>query len=134
MEFDILILNFLSFGFCYLSFLICRHRLVVRTPGFSAKGGSASGGHPVVINMYYLYILKSLKDNGYYIGITDNLEKRLNEHNQGKTKSLRHRLPVEFKYKEDYVSKTDARKRELFLKRNYQMRKQLLLKIGFDIK
>ena len=67
--------------------------------------------------MYYLYILKSLKDNGYYIGITSNLKVRLEEHNKGKTKSLKHRLPVIINYQEEYNTKTEARKRELDLKK-----------------
>ena len=107
---------------------------MVRTTGFSAKGGSAFGGHPVLRYMYHLYVLKSLKDLGYYIGITDSVEKRLKEHNSGKTKSVRHRTPFALAYSEKYDSKTDARKREILLKRNYQIRKELLTKIGFDIK
>ncbi|MBI4240064.1 GIY-YIG nuclease family protein [Candidatus Uhrbacteria bacterium] len=83
--------------------------------------------------MYYLYIVRSSVNKGSYIGITDNIEKRLMEYNQGKTKSLRHRIPVEFVYKEEFVSKGDARKRELQLKNNYQIRKMLLQKIGFSV-
>ena len=84
--------------------------------------------------MYYLYILKSIKDKGYYIGITDNLKKRLEEHNKGKTKSLKNRIPFELKYKEEYNTKTEARKREILLKKNYQIRKELLNKLGFNLK
>jgi putative endonuclease len=84
--------------------------------------------------MYYLYILQSLKDDGYYIGITDSIKKRLKEHNAGKTKSLKHRTPFILKYKENYEAKTEARKREIELKRNYYKRKELLNKIGFNLK
>jgi putative endonuclease len=84
--------------------------------------------------MHYLYILQSLKDSGYYIGISDNPEIRLLEHNQGKTKSIKSRVPFELKYKEAYTAKTDARKREILLKKNYQIRKELLNKIGFNLK
>ena len=84
--------------------------------------------------MYYLYILKSIKDKGYYIGITDNHKKRLEEHNKGKTKSLKNRIPFELKYKEEYNTKTEARKREILLKKNYQIRKELLNKLGFNLK
>lgn len=81
--------------------------------------------------MYYLYILESLKDHGYYIGITDHIEQRLKEHNQGKTKSLKHRIPLQLKYIEEYDNKTAARKREIALKKNYLARKEILQKIGF---
>jgi putative endonuclease len=84
--------------------------------------------------MYYLYILQSLKDSGYYIGITDNLEKRLHEHNSGKTKSTKSRIPFILKYKESYQTKTEARKREIVLKKNYYLRKELLNSIGFNLK
>ncbi len=84
--------------------------------------------------MHYLYILKSLKDLGYYIGSTDNLDKRLKEHNQGKTKSIKHRVPFILKYTEEYDTKREARQREIKLKKNYQARKEILLKLGFTIK
>lgn len=84
--------------------------------------------------MYCLYILQSTIDLGYYIGITDNIDKRLKEHNLGKTKSIKHRVPFILKYTENYVIKSEARKRELQLKRSYQTRKELLIKIGFGIK
>ena len=84
--------------------------------------------------MYYIYIIKSLKDLGYYIGSTDNINKRLKEHNQGKTKSIKHRIPFILKYTEEYSAKKEAKQREIKLKNNYQARKELLLKLGFDIK
>jgi len=73
--------------------------------------------------MYFLYILQSTIDFGYYIGITDNVDKRLKEHNSGKTKSIKHRILFILKYTENYVIKSEARKRELQLKRSYQTRK-----------
>jgi len=84
--------------------------------------------------MYYLYILKSLKDKGYYIGITDNTIDRLKKHNQGKVRSTKSRTPFTLKYTEKYNTKTEARKREIQLKRNCQIRKKLLLKLGFSVK
>jgi len=71
---------------------------------------------------------------GYYIGSTDNFEKRLKEHNSGKTKSIKHRVLFELVYREEFKTKTEARKREIQLKKNYQIRKDLLLGLGFDIK
>ncbi|MDD5172584.1 MAG: GIY-YIG nuclease family protein [Patescibacteria group bacterium] len=114
---------------------------MVRTPGFSAKGGpppvggqAAPGGHPGNRSMYYLYILKSLKDSGYYIGMTDDIGKRLKEHNAGKTKSNKNRRPFIMMYREEYDSKSEARKREIRLKKYYQERKNLLNKLGFNLK
>ena len=84
--------------------------------------------------MYYLYIARSSIDNGSYIGTTENVQKRIGEHNQGKTKSLRHRIPIILVHHEKYSDKTEARKRELQLKKNYQIRKELLSKLGFSVK
>ncbi len=84
--------------------------------------------------MHFLYILQSKKDLGYYIGITDNVEKRLTEHNTGKSRSTKNRIPFILKYTETFENKTDARKKEIFLKNNYQARKELLTKLGFNIK
>jgi putative endonuclease len=65
---------------------------------------------------YYLYILKSLKDGNHYVGITNNLKNRLEYHNKGKVKSTKGRLPFEIIYTEKYVSISEARKREVYLK------------------
>lgn len=66
--------------------------------------------------MYYLYILKSLKDGEHYIGITDNVSKRVAEHNSGKTKSTKNRRPFILIYKEEHKSRITARERERYLK------------------
>jgi putative endonuclease len=65
---------------------------------------------------YYLYILKSLKDNNHYTGISSNIEKRLLQHNSGKTRSTKNRKPFILIYKEKFPSRLEARKREIFLK------------------
>lgn len=45
------------------------------------------------IIMFYVYILQSITDNGIYIGKTNNLKRRLYEHNSGVVQSTRHRRP-----------------------------------------
>ena len=106
---------------------------MVRTLSFSAQGGSASGGHPTN-SMYYFYILKSLKDKGSSIGSTQDLVQRLKEHNAGKTKSIKHRIPFGLIYSEAYKIKKEAKQREIQVKKNYQIRKELLVRLNFDIK
>jgi len=66
--------------------------------------------------MYALYILKSLKDKEFYIGSTNNLRRRLFEHNNGQVFSTKSRRPFELIYCELYKSEDDARKREHNLK------------------
>lgn len=68
------------------------------------------------VQMYYVYILKSQKDGKLYTGSTNNLQKRLLEHNTGKSFATKSRLPLELVYYEAYKSESDARKREANLK------------------
>ncbi|MFC1569570.1 GIY-YIG nuclease family protein [bacterium] len=82
-----------------------------------AKGGSASGGKTTDLNVkYYVYILLSLKDGNYYTGSTSDLDRRIKAHNAGRVRSTKSRRPLKLIYKEEYASKTEARKRENFLK------------------
>jgi putative endonuclease len=61
--------------------------------------------------MWYVYILKSLKSDFIYIGSTNNLSRRLQEHNDLKAQSTKHYAPFEI---EAYVAlKTEAKAREL---------------------
>jgi len=80
--------------------------------------------------MFYIYILQSKLDNKLYTGFTGNLKKRLFEHNSGGVTSTKNRRPLELIYYEAYKEKSDALKREKFLKTTkgkLQLRKQISL-------
>jgi len=66
--------------------------------------------------MYYVYILFSLKDEKFYIGFTNDLERRIKEHNSGKNISTKSRLPLKLIYYEAHLSKADAARRERYFK------------------
>jgi len=66
--------------------------------------------------MFTVYVLKSLKNNYRYIGQTNNLNKRLNEHNSGLSKSTKNIRPLVLDYSEEYATRSKAMKRERFLK------------------
>lgn len=66
--------------------------------------------------MYYVYIIKSLKNGRLYKGYAENLKKRILEHNKGRIKSTKSGLPWKLIYYEGFISKTDALKEELFIK------------------
>ncbi len=66
---------------------------------------------------YYVYIIQSQKDNSFYIGYTSNIEKRLYEHNHGSTRYTSGLRPWKLVYKEEFLTKTEALKREKFLKK-----------------
>jgi len=65
--------------------------------------------------MYYVYLLL-LKNNQIYTGITQNLKQRLSEHINGKVKSTARRRPLKLIHYEAYLLKSDALRREKFLK------------------
>ena len=66
--------------------------------------------------MFYTYIIHSDKTGNYYIGCTNNLERRIQEHNANKTHSLKNRGPYRIIYTEQYLTKAEATKRELKIK------------------
>ncbi|MBK7377485.1 MAG: GIY-YIG nuclease family protein [Ignavibacteriales bacterium] len=66
--------------------------------------------------MYFVYILQSLKDNKRYIGSTNEIQRRVEEHNSGKVKSTRNRIPLRLIHLEEYNTKEEATKRELYIK------------------
>ena len=66
--------------------------------------------------MFSTYILQSKKTNKLYIGYTSNLERRIQAHNLGLTRSSRNQGSYELIYQEVFVDKTDAIKRERQLK------------------
>ncbi len=65
---------------------------------------------------YCVYILFSHKDHLMYTGFTTNIEERIKNHNDGKTKSTAPRRPLELIFCEFYLFETDARKREMYFK------------------
>jgi len=79
--------------------------------------------------MYYVYILKGLLNGKLYIGSTDNLKRRVIEHNRGKVASTKSALPWRLIYYEAHLNKTLARKAEIFYKTG-QGRRQIKKKLG----
>ena len=66
--------------------------------------------------MYFVYALKSLSRNYIYVGLTDNVERRFGEHQTGKNKTTKPYRPFEIIHIEEYETRPEARKREIFLK------------------
>jgi len=79
--------------------------------------------------MYYVYIIKSIKDKSFYVGITDNSKRRLQEHNSGKLKYTRNKKPWILWYLKECVSAKEARKEELYLKKKNRDFKESLRNI-----
>lgn len=68
------------------------------------------------MGMYYVYVLKSNKVEKLYTGMTDDLRKRLSEHNAGKSYWSKRYVPWKVIYYEACHNREDARAREKYLK------------------
>jgi len=79
--------------------------------------------------MNFVYLIRSIKDRSIYIGYTQDLKKRLVEHNKNKSVYTKDKGPYEIIYFEAYKSKSDAKYRESNLKRfaqsYYQLNKRI---------
>ncbi len=65
---------------------------------------------------YFVYVLLSEKDQKFYIGFTRDVDRRLREHNSGKSISTAKRMPLRLVYYEAHTSKIDALRREGYFK------------------
>jgi len=74
------------------------------------------GASEIKIIMYYVYILKSKRDDKLYVGYTSNLKQRLDHHNKGKVEATKNRVPFELIYYEAFRNQQDATSREKFYK------------------
>ena len=68
------------------------------------------------IQMYYIYVLKSMRYGTRYIGSAENINKRLIDHNLGRVRYTKGRLPWKLIYQEHFFSRGEAMRREGFLK------------------
>ncbi|HEY2681815.1 MAG TPA: GIY-YIG nuclease family protein [Candidatus Udaeobacter sp.] len=65
---------------------------------------------------HYVYVLRSLADRQFYVGLTNDLATRLEAHNTGLVSSTRLRAPLELVYWEGCLNRSDAARREKYLK------------------
>ena len=67
--------------------------------------------------MNCIYILQSKKNGKYYIGSTNNLDRRIAEHNSGKTRSSKYLRPLRLVFKKEFEALKKAREIESKLKK-----------------
>ena len=88
--------------------------------------------------MYFVYVLYSLRDHKLYKGATSHIGKRLLRHNSGGNASTARRKPFVLVHLEQFEDKSNALKRELFLKskeghvklKNFLMKQAILTEDG----
>ena len=66
--------------------------------------------------MFYVYAIRSLHRNYVYVGLTNNIERRLKEHNSKENRSTKAYAPFVLFYKEEHLERSNARIREKWLK------------------
>lgn len=69
--------------------------------------------------MYYTYVLLSEKDEKFYVGYSENVKLRFEQHKKGLVESSRNRKPLKLIYYEACLSQKDALKREKYFKTHY---------------
>jgi putative endonuclease len=66
--------------------------------------------------MYYVYVLRSEASRRLYKGVTDDVTRRLHEHNDGLSASTKHWRPWRLVHVEEFATRAEALRRERFLK------------------
>ena len=66
--------------------------------------------------MYYTYALKSLHRKYIYVGLTNDIDRRVKQHQNGKEKTTKPYRPFELIFKEKYNTKVETREKEKYLK------------------
>lgn len=79
--------------------------------------------------MYYVYLLRSRNKNTFYIGYTNNVERRIREHNGGLVEYTKKYLPWDLVYYESFLALEDAKTREKSLKSFGNANRQLKMRI-----
>ncbi len=65
----------------------------------------------------YVYMIRSISVGKYYVGISQDVDRRLTEHNSGKLKTSSKNKPYQIVYKKEYQDYKNARKHEIWLKK-----------------
>ncbi len=66
--------------------------------------------------MWFVYFIKSLSNKWYYVGSTNDIDRRISEHNAGKVSSTKQKRPFILVYKKEFKTEQEARGYERLLK------------------
>ncbi len=81
--------------------------------------------------MIYVYAISSLKHNYIYVGLTQDLRKRIDRHNKGREKTTKFYSPFELIYSEECRTRIDARIREKYWKSGSGKEKLRIIRDSF---
>ena len=66
--------------------------------------------------MFFVYVLRSDRNGYFYVGMTNNVDRRLKQHNGGEVRSTKAFTPWVLLFFETFKTRIEARKREVYLK------------------
>ena len=66
--------------------------------------------------MFFAYVIQSEIDGSLYKGHSEDLQRRLQQHNSGKTKSIKSKIPYILIYSEEFLTREESIKREKYFK------------------
>ena len=104
--------------------------VIGNTSAFGADFPGSSPGRATINFMWQVYIIEC-KDSKLYTGITNNLNRRLSEHNSGRGgRFTKFRRPVKLVYHQEVSNKSEALKREIEIKKLARSEKLSLVRFG----
>jgi putative endonuclease len=66
--------------------------------------------------MFFVYCIASVSRNYLYVGLTNNLERRLSQHQSGKNTTTKPYVPFQLIFQEEFGTRWEAREKEQYLK------------------
>ena len=66
--------------------------------------------------MFYVYVLQSQTRSYLYVGLTNNVKRRVDQHQAGREKTTRPYIPFKLLFTESFLNRVQARAREKYLK------------------
>ena len=92
-------------------------RIVPAYPAYRQAGGRQARYIQGVVGMAWsVYAISSLSRSYIYVGLTSNVENRIERHNLGRERTTKPYRPFRLIWTEEHESRAEARKREIFLK------------------
>jgi putative endonuclease len=84
---------------------------------------------------FFVYFLQSRKNGTFYVGQTNNIEKRVERHNKGLIKTTKNRTPFDLIYVESYNTRREAMLREKHLKsiKGFKEKKAIVEKLTLGL-
>ncbi|MFN3755700.1 MAG: GIY-YIG nuclease family protein [Flavobacterium sp.] len=82
--------------------------------------------------MFFVYAILSLERNYIYVGLTENLDRRIFEHNSGKNKTTQPYKPFKLIHFEECETRMDARTREKYFKSGVGKEKLKIIRDSFE--